>query len=72
MPTRRRGRADPDRLVQRRNRMKRMSLVLAVGVLAATILSGCVIVPLGGWYGGGEYERGYGRGGYYRNYHQDR
>ena len=36
--------------------MKRMSGVLAVGVLVATLLSGCVIVPLGGWgYGGGYY-----------------
>jgi hypothetical protein len=52
--------------------MKRMTVVLAVGVLVATILSGCVIVPLGGWYGGGGYGRGHGRGGYYRNYHQDR
>ena len=52
--------------------MKRMSVLLMVGLLAATILSGCVIVPLGGWYGGGRYERGYGREGHYRDYHQDR
>ncbi len=45
--------------------MKRMSLVLAIGVLTATILSGCVIVPLGGWYVDGGYYRG---GGYY-HYH---
>ncbi len=45
--------------------MKRMSLVLAIGVLTATILSGCVVVPLGGWYVDGGYYRG---GGYY-HYH---
>jgi hypothetical protein len=33
--------------------MKRMGLLLAVVLLAAATLSGCVIVPLGGWYGGG-------------------
>jgi hypothetical protein len=63
---------------QKGDRMKRMSLVLVVGLLAATILSGCVIVPLGGWwYGDGGY---YGGGGYYRYhsspyrpyYHRDR
>jgi hypothetical protein len=47
--------------------MKRISVVLAVGLLAATILSGCVIVPLGGWYGGGGYYRGYGGGGRYHS-----
>jgi hypothetical protein len=46
--------------------MKRMSVVFAVGLLAATLLSGCVIVPLGGWgYGERGYYRGYGGGGYY-------
>ena len=30
--------------------MKRLSVVLAIGVLAATLLAGCVIVPAGGWY----------------------
>ena len=35
-------------------------------LLTATLLSGCVIVPLGGWaYGGGGYYRGHGGGGYY-------
>ena len=47
--------------------MKRMSVVLAVGVLVATILSGCVIVPLGGWgyYGGGGYHHPYAYRPYY-------
>lgn len=30
--------------------MKRMGILLAVSLLAASILSGCVIVPVGGWY----------------------
>jgi hypothetical protein len=48
--------------------MKRISVVLAVGLLAATILSGCVIVPLGGWgYGDGGYYRGHGGRGYYHS-----
>jgi hypothetical protein len=44
----------------------RSMLRLAVGVLTATLLSGCVIVPYGGWwYGDGGYYRGHGGGGYY-------
>jgi hypothetical protein len=45
----------------------RSMLLLAVGVLTATLLSGCVIVPYGGWwYGDGGYYRGHGGGrGYY-------
>jgi hypothetical protein len=43
--------------------MKRMSKVLGLVLLAATMLSGCVIVPLGGWHG--EYGGG---GGYYHHY----
>jgi hypothetical protein len=47
--------------------MKRLGVMLAVGLLAATILSGCVIVPLGGWgYGDRGYYRGHG--GYYHSY----
>ena len=50
--------------------MKRMSVGFAVGLLAATLLSGCVIVPRGGWgYGeGGYYYRGHGGGGGYSHY----
>lgn len=33
--------------------MKRLGVLLAVAMLAATILSGCVIVPVDGWYGYG-------------------
>jgi hypothetical protein len=33
--------------------MKRLGVLLAVALLAATILSGCVIVPFDGWYGYG-------------------
>ncbi len=39
--------------------MKRMGVLLVVALMAASILSGCVIVPVGGWYG---------RGGYYHHY----
>ena len=45
--------------------MKRLSVVLAIGVLTATVLAGCVVMPLGGWYVDGGYYRG---GGYY-HYH---
>jgi hypothetical protein len=41
--------------------IKRMSVMLAVGLLAGTILAGCVVVPLGGW----EYDGG----GYYYRHH---
>jgi hypothetical protein len=39
--------------------MKRMSVLLAVAVLAASILSGCVIVPVDGFYGYGYHYRPY-------------
>jgi len=39
--------------------MKRMGMVLAIAVLAGSILSGCVLVPLGGWHGGGGSYRGH-------------
>jgi hypothetical protein len=45
--------------------MKRMSVLLAVALLVSTILSGCVIVPLGGWYGGGGYHHSYPYRPYY-------
>jgi len=46
--------------------MKRIGGVLAVALLVATILSGCVIVPLGGWgYGGGGYHHPYAYRPYY-------
>ena len=57
--------------------MKRISLVLAVTLIAASILSGCVIVPVDGWYGGGwrhhRYEQPYGyRYGYPPPYYRGR
>ena len=49
--------------------MKRMRVALAVGLLAATILSGCVIVPVGErWHGERGYDREHEGGGYYQ-YH---
>jgi hypothetical protein len=35
--------------------MARVGLLFAVALLTVSILSGCVIVPLGGWHGGGSY-----------------
>lgn len=35
--------------------MKRVGVLVAVALMAASILSGCVIVPAGGWHGGGWY-----------------
>jgi hypothetical protein len=43
--------------------MKSLSMVFALVLLAVTMLSGCVIVPLGGWYG-----HGHGGGGHYHPY----
>lgn len=37
--------------------MKRMGALLAIALLAASILSGCVIVPLDGYYGYGYQHR---------------
>ncbi len=49
--------------------MKRMSVALAFWLLSATILSGCVIVPVGErWHGERGYDRGHEGGGYY-HYH---
>ncbi len=39
--------------------MKRMSVLIAVAVLAASLLSGCVIVPVDGFYGYGYHYRPY-------------
>ena len=36
--------------------MKRLGVLLAVALLAATILSGCVIVPVDGFYGYGYHQ----------------
>ena len=47
--------------------MKSLSMVLALVLMAATLLSGCVIVPLGGWGYGGGYYRDHGGGGYYHS-----
>jgi hypothetical protein len=33
--------------------MTRVRVLFAVALLTILMLSGCVIVPLGGWYGGG-------------------
>ena len=44
--------------------MKRMSMVFGVVLLAATLLSGCVVVPYGGW----GWHGGYDHGGYYHHY----
>ncbi len=50
--------------------MKRMGLSLAAALVVATILSGCVVVPAGGYYSPypGEYYsyRYYPRYSYYR------
>jgi hypothetical protein len=47
--------------------MKRLSVLVAVAAFAVTILSGCVVVPLGGWYGGdGYYHHPYAYGPYSR------
>lgn len=40
--------------------MRLMSLLLAIALMGSALLSGCVIVPLGGWRG-----HGHGRGGHY-------
>jgi len=52
--------------------MKSVSMVLAIALMAGVLLSGCVVVPLDGWYGYGPgygygYGPGYGpgRGGYH-------
>ncbi|MBP1774856.1 MAG: hypothetical protein H6Q86_862 [candidate division NC10 bacterium] len=49
--------------------MKPLSIALALVLMAATLLSGCVVVPLGGWHGHGHgYGHGHGGGGYYHHY----
>jgi hypothetical protein len=42
--------------------MKSVSIMVAMALMASAVLSGCVIVPHGGWYG-----HGYGRGGYHHH-----
>jgi hypothetical protein len=42
--------------------MKRLILTLAAGALLASSLSGCIVAPAPGYYGGGGY---YHHGGYY-------
>ncbi len=61
---------EPHELSPRGGKMKTMGKALGLILLAATLLSGCVIAPYGGWHGhgyghgGGSY---YGhQGGYYR------
>jgi hypothetical protein len=40
--------------------MKRTGMMLAVALLTAMLVGGCVIVPYGGWYGEGyHYHHGY-------------
>jgi len=41
-------------------------LLFAIALLTVTMLSGCVIVPLGGWYGGGGYHSHSSPHPYYR------
>jgi len=49
--------------------MQRMNVLLAVGLLAATILSGCVVVPVDErWHGEGRHERE-DEGGRHYEYH---
>ncbi len=51
--------------------MKRLIVMLAIALTAGTILSGCVVVPVGGWGwhgGGGYYHRPYYGGPYYRHW----
>lgn len=53
--------------------MRRIGMLLAIAVLAGSLLSGCVVEPWGGRYEGGGYfgsERGYYANG--RGYHADR
>ncbi|HTU03531.1 MAG TPA: hypothetical protein VMG58_16995 [Candidatus Sulfotelmatobacter sp.] len=42
--------------------MKRMAILVAAAALMAAALSGCVVVPVGGW---GWYGPGYGGRAYY-------
>jgi hypothetical protein len=35
--------------------MKRASVLVTITLMATLLLSGCVIVPFGGWHGGGHY-----------------
>ena len=63
------GRADLERAGQKEDSMQRMSVLLAVILLAATFLGGCVVVPVGErWHGEGRYEREDGGEGHY-HYH---
>ncbi|WP_296650612.1 hypothetical protein [Paraburkholderia sp.] len=39
--------------------MKRLTLTIVAGALLAVALGGCIVVPAGGYYGGGGYHRGY-------------
>ncbi|WP_267954833.1 MULTISPECIES: hypothetical protein [Paraburkholderia] len=40
--------------------MKRLTLTLIAGALLAASLSGCIVLPPGGYYGGGyHHDRGY-------------
>ncbi len=50
---------------QKRKIMKHIGKLLALALLAAAILSGCVIVPAGGWYGDGWRYHPYPYGYYY-------
>jgi hypothetical protein len=46
--------------------MTRMKLQFAVALLTVSLLSGCVIVPLGGWHEGGGPHRHSAPYPYYR------
>jgi hypothetical protein len=50
----------PPVAVAGRETMKRTGMMLAVALLTAMLVGGCVIVPYGGWYGEGyHYHHGY-------------
>ncbi len=44
-------------MTRRENEVKRLTLTLIAGALLAAALSGCIVVPAGGYYGG--YHHGY-------------
>ena len=45
--------------------MKRIGRLLALTLLTASMLSGCLLVPVGGWYWDGGYHH---HGGYYHRW----
>ncbi len=49
--------------------MKRLGVMSMIALIALTMLSACVIVPVGGWHGGGWHNRPY-YGGPYPYHHR--